>query len=274
VAKVILSRKGFDSKYGGGCSPILPNGDMLSIPIPTNEREEGISYSEIRYGDKTYLRLMEELEICIPEHKKCHFDPDLIRGAYKRKENWTGIFGQQGSALSHLQNQNIEEGDIFLFFGSFRSTHYSHKLRFERDYERHIIFGYLIIGKILDPQFEQNSIFREHPHFQNNDIYTPLNRVYIANSDADFGVFKYRNDLVLTKKGFPKSIWELPMIFHPDSGTTISRHSDKNFEKRGDTLLFTSQNIGQDFVVSGGDEIESWARAIIENSEKINSLNV
>ena len=28
--KIILSRKGFDSSYGGGASPIMPNGDLLS----------------------------------------------------------------------------------------------------------------------------------------------------------------------------------------------------------------------------------------------------
>ena len=27
--KVILSRKGFDSEYGGGPSPILPDGELL-----------------------------------------------------------------------------------------------------------------------------------------------------------------------------------------------------------------------------------------------------
>ena len=34
--KIILSRKGFDSGYGGMPSPILPNGIMLSMPIPSN----------------------------------------------------------------------------------------------------------------------------------------------------------------------------------------------------------------------------------------------
>jgi hypothetical protein len=33
--KVILSRKGFDSGYGGIPSPVLPDGTMLSLPIPS-----------------------------------------------------------------------------------------------------------------------------------------------------------------------------------------------------------------------------------------------
>jgi len=32
--KIILSRKGFDSKNGGIASPILPDGALLSLPIP------------------------------------------------------------------------------------------------------------------------------------------------------------------------------------------------------------------------------------------------
>jgi len=34
--KVILSRKGFDSGYGGFPSPVLPDGTMLSLPIPVS----------------------------------------------------------------------------------------------------------------------------------------------------------------------------------------------------------------------------------------------
>ncbi len=32
--KVILSRKGMDSTSGGIASPILPDGTLLSLPIP------------------------------------------------------------------------------------------------------------------------------------------------------------------------------------------------------------------------------------------------
>ena len=37
--KVILSRKGFDSSNGGCPSPILPDGTLLSLPIPTDDRD-------------------------------------------------------------------------------------------------------------------------------------------------------------------------------------------------------------------------------------------
>jgi Nucleotide modification associated domain 3 len=35
--KLILSRKGFDSAYGGVPSPILPDGTLCPLPIPSNE---------------------------------------------------------------------------------------------------------------------------------------------------------------------------------------------------------------------------------------------
>ena len=34
--KLIFSRKGFDSSAGGIPSPILPDGRMISLPIPAN----------------------------------------------------------------------------------------------------------------------------------------------------------------------------------------------------------------------------------------------
>ncbi|MGC9779576.1 MAG: hypothetical protein HZR80_10075 [Candidatus Heimdallarchaeota archaeon] len=46
--KVILSRKGFDSSYGGHPSPILPDGTLISLPIPS------MKYSSSLYPkDKT-----------------------------------------------------------------------------------------------------------------------------------------------------------------------------------------------------------------------------
>jgi len=269
MAKVILSRKGYDSSYGGGSSPIMPNGDLISIPIPANEKEKGISYSKIRYGNKSYLEIMTELGMKIPKSKTGHFDPDLIRNAYKRKENWNGIFGQQGAALTHLENQSVEEGDIFLFFGSFKRTYRNPTLHFERDYARHIIFGYLIVGEIAEIDEKQNPIFNEHPHFQNKELFAPRNTVYLANSEKDYGVFKFRNELVLTKNGFPKSLWQLPMIFHPSRGTLISRHSEKDFEIRDEAVFLRTRGIGQDFVVSGNPEITKWAKKLIKESEKI-----
>ena len=43
-AILFLSRKGFDSVYGGCASPILPDGQLVSLPIPQTD-------GRIRYRD-------------------------------------------------------------------------------------------------------------------------------------------------------------------------------------------------------------------------------
>ena len=266
---VILSRKGFDSSYGGGASPIMPNGDLLSIPIPSKDDEEGISYSSINYGGRSYLEIMKALNLRIPEFENCHFDPDIDKDACKRHKNWKGIFGQQGAAMTHLENCNVSVGDIFLFFGSFKRTIQKEKLEFERDYQRHIIFGFLIVNKIIRPNKDSDdSIFIDHPHYQNIDKYAPRNIVYIAGDHKDYGTFKYNEELVLTRNGFSKSNWELPIIFDPNRGTKISRHSEKDIEIRRDKIMLKSRGIGQDFVISGNKEIEEWAKKIIDKHRK------
>ena len=122
-------------------------------------------------------------------------------------------------------------GDLFLFFGSFKRTYESEgQLHFERDYERHIMFGYLYVDEIVLPY--ENPVpktFNYHPHVVHQKEYGKLNTLYIAHGQDRFGVFPYDKQLVLTRSGFSKSQWELPVCFHPSQGTVISRHSEKDF---------------------------------------------
>ncbi|MDN5201445.1 hypothetical protein QQ008_08735 [Fulvivirgaceae bacterium BMA10] len=282
--KIIFSRKGFDSSYGGGASPILPDGRLLSIPIPAGDGEKGIPYKQLEYEkDRNYEQLMLELGLKIPDTGLCHLDPDLDKGTLKRNEDWRPIFGQHGAANKHLFNRLVEPGDIFLFFGSFKRTcfDYQGKLRFEKDYERHIIFGYLKIADVfqlggMSPEelkgCEQKLNWAlEHPHFQNN--YGKENAVFISggnNEQSQYkaGTFKYDDSLVLTRTGFPKSQWELPDFFHPSFGTEISRHAnEKKFRLTNGHCQIQTVGIGQDFVVKGSEEIENWALELIENAE-------
>jgi hypothetical protein len=61
IMKVILSRKGFDSGYGGYPSPILPSGEMVSLPIPYQKND--IRYSDVKTGESTCFNLMKDLEL-------------------------------------------------------------------------------------------------------------------------------------------------------------------------------------------------------------------
>ena len=47
MMKVILSRKGMDSESGRMASPILPDGTLLSLPIP--DRKSNKTYEDIQF---------------------------------------------------------------------------------------------------------------------------------------------------------------------------------------------------------------------------------
>jgi hypothetical protein len=82
----------------------------------------------------------------------CHLDPDIRIEAIARESCWKGIFGQIGAAQSHLKNQSVGVGDLFLYFGWFRRTILvDGKLRFDpKDRNgRHIIYGYLQVGEVI-----------------------------------------------------------------------------------------------------------------------------
>ena len=55
--KVILSRKGFDSGYGGMASPILPDGTLLSLPIPS--KSETVKFTDLHYEGQSYYDIIK-----------------------------------------------------------------------------------------------------------------------------------------------------------------------------------------------------------------------
>ena len=80
--KIVLSRKGFDSSTGGCASPILPDGVMLSLPIPTST--DCLSYDDIQGpGGPTFAELIRQLlgKKSPVLSKRAHLDPDLVSGA-------------------------------------------------------------------------------------------------------------------------------------------------------------------------------------------------
>ena len=120
--KVILSRKGFDSSYGGTASPILPDGTLLSLPIPS--KAETVKFTDLHYDGQSYYDIVKSLKptVKIKEKYACHLDPDLRRDVISRLDGWRPAFGQEGAALSHLQNQCVGVGDLFLFYGWFKQA--------------------------------------------------------------------------------------------------------------------------------------------------------
>ncbi len=255
--KVILSRKGFDSAAGGIPSPILPDGTLLSMPIPADNR---CTYNELFIGDRSYAQIIKELKPSF-DHTNCHLDPDIRKACRTRTDDWVAAFGQRGAALKHLENQGVGEGDLFLYFGWFRKTEYTAEgnLRFVKNApDIHVIYGYLQVGKMLKGT-EQLRSLAWHPHADYGDS---LNAIFVASDhvlDLDqpgYGVFTYDDRLVLTKPGEQRSRWVLPQCLQ---GKTISYHSANNVRDG----YFQSAMRGQEFVVDADDDILNWVKSLI-----------
>lgn len=274
--RVILSRKGFDSGYGGYPSPILPNGEMLSIPIPIIEKD--IPYNQIKVEENiTYSNLMEGLygdSIKVERKGKfnladlsCHLDPDIRMKSYKRHKEWTGLFGQAGPSQSHLVNQGVTIGDIFLYFGWYRDTIQSeNSLKFVKGNNGYqALYGYLQVGEIhkinamTPPEW-----MKYHPHIKrgihardNDVIYVAAKKLSLNNQLSGYGVFKYSPDLKLTKDGLSRSRWSLPDFMKK---VKISYHSDKSWKED----YFQSAAKGQEFVVQADKHVINWTKELIE----------
>ena len=260
--KIILSRKGFDAGYGGQPSPILPDGTLLSLPIPSNH--ENIRYTDLIYKSKSYFDIIKELreKTKIKEKYTCHLDPDIYKEALPRANNWKGLFGQMGSAQGHLRNNNVGVGDIFLFFGWFRKTEIKNKkLQYkEGSPDLHIIYGFLEVAKMyLNNQLPER--IKYHPHAdnfndKNNCIYESADNLSFNNNIQGFGTFKYDKMCVLTKKGETKSRWNLPKHF---KDVDITYHSKDSWKDN----YFQSASKGQEFIIDANEKIINWTKNII-----------
>lgn len=177
--KIILSRKGFDSTSGGCPNPILPDGTLLSMPIPD---DEAMKYSDLQYNGRTYDKILAGLNPGMV-YDGCHLDPDIRENIRIRPiENWIPAFGQTGSALGILRNAGVTIGDLFLFFGIFRQTEYDKNgtLRFVREKNAiQIIHSYLQIGEILDTPAKIKKC-SWHPHAAAGKYKAERNTVYLA----------------------------------------------------------------------------------------------
>jgi hypothetical protein len=55
--RIILSRKGFDTEYGQMPSPIMPDGTLLSLPIPA--KDEKINYNNLQLMEKLTMKSLK-----------------------------------------------------------------------------------------------------------------------------------------------------------------------------------------------------------------------
>ncbi len=262
--KIILSRKGFDSKNGGQANPILPDGTLLSLPIPSSD---GVKYSEIHWGGLSYLDIIKQLNRSSFTSEHCHLDPDLRVECKKRPSGWRQAFGQDKSALSELRNQGVGRGDIFLFFGWFRQTvEKNGELMYMRGAKNiHVIYGYLQVGSVIEKEEDIPDWLSNHPHANHeryadvwskgqNAIFLPSQNLSIRPELPGAGTFMYHPKLVLTKEGCTRSKWQFPKAME---GTIIG-HNPDGWKKD----YFQSANIGQEFVMDASEPVLDWVKGI------------
>lgn len=269
--KVILSRKGFDSSFGGCASPIFEDGSVISLPIP--EPSARISFSEVGANG----RIGAIVEDLTGARKKAtdhvHLDPDLDIGSRPRIPGWRPMFGQAEAAQRHLDNQGVGVGDIFLFFGWFRRVErHDGKHRFIRGaVDMHMFFGWLEIGAIWRLPLDAALIptwASDHAHV--NAAYK-RNTIYVAAGNGttyNGGAFRsYSDHLVLTKPGERRSRWRLPRWFYPAVGkSALSYHRNvKRWTLSENCADLQSVGRGQEFVLDADDypEAGDWVKRLI-----------
>ena len=252
--KIILSRKGFDSANGGCASPILPDGTMISLPIPSDDPKT--------YADYGLAERLEKLKPAKGEPwatQHCHFDPDLERGAFGQAGAAATHLSNQGVKATHLSKQGVEDAfGLFLFFGWFRRVDDNYRYYGP---DMHVIYGWMLADRVLTEQKEIADNYAWHPHAHPyvDGTARKNNRLYLA---SEYGTLKYHKGLVLTESGKSRSRWKLlPWM----EQAQISHHSEKSIHKdEKDKGYFQSAAIGQEFVVQDNPDAETWALELIK----------
>jgi len=286
--KVILSRKGMDSENGGIPSPIIQskqgNWKFYSLPIPTIN-------SDIRYDD-LYLfddikvsSFINDLGLKSRKYEFCHLDPD-IRESYlkERPIGWKRNFGQVKSAQTHLENNQIGIGDVFLFFGWFKRAEYVNG-RFQyikdKDYPNgfHAIYSYLQIKEIYKPNIQKTPEWLDyHPHvkyYNEDEFNNDNNTIYVASESFNYPKhfnkngsisFVFSDDLILTKKRQSnRTLWEFPLELHPNYGVKLSYNAIDRWAVENNKAILKSASKGQEFIFTDVEAIvEKWCIDLIK----------
>jgi hypothetical protein len=272
MSKIILSRKGYDDENGGKPSIILPDDKMMfSFPIPVRHKEEnGDISSSIYCKDKKLSDIFLELGHGSDKVERCHHvDPAIQKIGVPKSY---GAFGQLGASSSHLKEKSVGKGDTFLFFGTFCETYYENctencTLKYQMMHPFHALWGYLTVDIVIENMEtipnEKYPDLVNHPHYKNrkHPAYENNNTIYVGQK---FGTFKFSEILRLTKLGYKKSYWSLPIEF---LNVGISCH-EKN-KKIGPSVIndrveFKSVARGQEFIIDDDSNLKKWLEKVLE----------
>ncbi|MCM2534817.1 hypothetical protein NDK43_23850 [Neobacillus pocheonensis] len=261
--KVILSRKGFDSKSGGWPSFIYGN-RLVSLPIPGGG--SGIFYNQLQFDSNTPLSVVMQ-QVGIAPYNECHLDPDLQQSFHaERPKNWKAAFGQADQFEKRLKKYGVGTGDIFLFYGWFRAIR---SVNGSYQYIKgapnlHVIYGYMEMEEVFDltdPGKKAPSYLVQHPHVVFREKYKNANRIYVG---TNAGIFYFHDSLVLTRKGETRSRWELPSFFEKEpfmGARTIDQLPNANIG-----IDFRGRN-NQELLITSTKEVVEWAEQLIQKNQ-------
>lgn len=240
--KIVFSRKGFDSTYGGAPSPIV-EGRPVSLPIPAS-RGESTTYGALGLDGLVAQATRGRMS----GRDRCHDDPMFGNGLC-----W---LGQVNQAQGHLGNQGVGKGDVFLFFGLFGDP--------ETGERHHRIFGWMRVSCHGPPDLVRTwpgwrEPPRPHPHFhgewgKSNTIYHGVGRCAATAS----------GQLRLTRPGGPLNRWIVP----PWLGRHGLSYHARPRRWIGDSEL-DSVRRGQEFVCDIGEDSapRRWLEQVIAEIE-------
>jgi hypothetical protein len=258
---LILSRKGFDSSFGGCPSPIFADGSMVSLPIPG--KSSPIKYQDVAFGP----RRLGDVVMRLPRSTPCmacgaHLDPDLRRDALPRLPGWRPSLGQINQAQSHLANQGVGEGDLFVFFGLFQKV--DAELRWTGK-PMHVIWGWMQIGQVasVDEEIRPHPAawawLGRHPHLEfgprkTNTLYVAAERLTLpgVRSSADpagtFDAFDAARVLSdPSRRGV--ATWLLPRGFEPRDRPPLTFHRKPDLWEPAEDKVRLRTMRGQEFVL-------------------------
>ena len=239
--RIIFSRKGFDSAAGGGPSPIV-GGKPVSLPIPAGVASK-TTYGDLGLGDLVATASRGKLGAS----DWCHNDPMF-------HSDGQCYFGQCGAAQSHLANNDVGIGDVFLFFGLFADE--------ETGERHHRFFGYQRIERMvsLAGSTERERIefaALNHPHalamHGSNDV------IYVGEGMT---APSSHPELRLTIDGGPLTKWRVP-AWLKEAGLTYHARRER-WEQAG---ILQSVARGQEFVCNITNNAR--ARAWLDNIMKL-----
>jgi hypothetical protein len=262
-----------DSAAGQCASPLIGE-RPVSLPIPTREPSP-TSYGQLSVDLRALAHDLSAGRLS--GVRPCHLDPDIDAAAIDvRPAGWRGALGQVSSALSHLRNQCVGAGDLFLFWGLYRPVERFNAVWRYCGPRQHALFGWLHVEAVCVIDDDGTSALHRYPWLRDHPHVRPgwgssSNAVYVASESftlagrrfAGSGTFQRTFQLTEPGSRLP-STWAVPEWLDASAGGVgMTYHPPDRWLGQG---RVKSAARGQEFVadITGRDDAERWVADMLE----------